>query len=49
VAIPANAKQKAAAPVFIDWLTSGMMQTQFAVVFNIAPQNQPVNEIFVSA
>ncbi|MET3614070.1 putative spermidine/putrescine transport system substrate-binding protein [Rhizobium aquaticum] len=39
VAIPANARHKAAALVFINWLTSGKTQTQFAKVFGIAPQN----------
>ncbi len=39
VAIPANSKHKAAALVFINWLTSGKTQTQFAKSYGIAPQN----------
>lgn len=39
VFIPANAKHKAAALVFINWLTSAKTQTQFTQEFGSAPQN----------
>lgn len=39
VAIPANAKRKAAALVFIHWLTSAKTQTDFSHEFGAAPQN----------
>jgi putative spermidine/putrescine transport system substrate-binding protein len=39
VSIPANAKHKAAALVFINWLTSGKTQTTFSAEFGSAPQN----------
>jgi putative spermidine/putrescine transport system substrate-binding protein len=39
VGIPANAKHKAAALVFINWLTSAKTQTEFAKTFGIAPQH----------
>lgn len=39
VGIPANAKHKAAALVFIHWLTSAKIQTEFAKTFGIAPQH----------
>ncbi len=39
VAIPANSKHKAAALVFINWLTSGKTQAKFAKSYGIAPQN----------
>lgn len=39
VAIPANAKHKAAALVLINWLTSAKTQTEFASSFGIAPQH----------
>ncbi|MCY1666703.1 extracellular solute-binding protein [Rhizobium sp. SL86] len=39
VAIPANAKHKAAALVLINWLTSAKTQTEFAKSFGIAPQH----------
>jgi putative spermidine/putrescine transport system substrate-binding protein len=38
VGIPANAKHKAAALVFINWLTSADVQTRFNRTFGIAPQ-----------
>ncbi|EHJ95573.1 ABC transporter periplasmic substrate X binding protein [Agrobacterium tumefaciens 5A] len=39
VAIPANAKNKAAALVFLNWLTSGKTQTELSREFGSAPQN----------
>lgn len=39
VAIPANAKHKAAALVLINWLTSAKAQTEFAKTFGTAPQH----------
>ncbi|QCJ00946.1 extracellular solute-binding protein [Agrobacterium larrymoorei] len=39
VGIPANAKNKAAALVFIHWLTSAKTQTRFASEFGSVPQN----------
>jgi putative spermidine/putrescine transport system substrate-binding protein len=39
VAIPANAENKAAAIVFIHWLTSAQTQTKFNTDFGSAPVN----------
>lgn len=39
IAIPANAKHKAAALLLINWLTSAKTQTEFAKTFGIAPQH----------
>lgn len=39
IAIPANAKHKAAALVLIHWLTSANTQTELAKTFGIAPQH----------
>lgn len=39
LAIPANAKHKAAALLLINWLTSAKTQTEFAKTFGIAPQH----------
>lgn len=43
IAIPANAKNKAAALVLINWLTSAKTQTEFAKSFGIAPQHPEAN------
>ena len=46
VGIPANAKHKAAALVFINWLTSADVQTRFNKTFGIAPQNPNASSEF---
>jgi putative spermidine/putrescine transport system substrate-binding protein len=46
VGIPANAKNKAAALVFINWLTSADVQTRFNRTFGIAPQNPNASSEF---
>lgn len=46
VGIPANAPQKAAALVFIDWLTNADTQTNLNKVFGIAPQNPDASAEF---
>ena len=44
VAIPKNAKNKAAALVFIHWLTSAENQTNFNSVFGTAPMNTKADD-----
>lgn len=44
VAIPANAPNKAAALVFIDWLTSSDTQTAFNATFGTAPTNKNADD-----
>lgn len=44
VAIPANAPHKAAALVFIDWLTSADVQTTFNATYGTAPTNRNADD-----